>query len=265
MNDILNSIVERKKYNLELQKQRLKIEALQDIVVNSNFKENEDFKFFNELKKKQPSIISEIKRASPSKGMLKDKLDPILLAQEYLKGGASALSILTEENFFAGSIKDLISVKEAVKLPILRKDFIFDEYQIWESKFIGANAILLIAAILSDSQLKKFNTLANDLKLNILFEVHDEEEAERILSLNPKIIGVNNRNLKTFTVSLETSKRIISKYKKPDSKELWVSESGIETKQNIEELVSCGFNSFLIGETLIKSENPAKKIQELLN
>jgi len=213
------------------------------------------------LQKKQINIIAEIKRASPSKGVINDKIDVAETARNYENGGACAISVLTEEDRFKGSLDDLKTARKTVNLPILRKDFIFDEFQIYEAAEAGADVILLIAAMLNDEDLKSLHELAeNELGLDALVEVHTLEELERVKKTNAKIIGVNNRDLQTFKVSLDVSRELI-KHSPIDA--LMITESGISTNEEILELRRLGFAGFLIGETLMRSENPAEMLRFL--
>lgn len=203
------------------------------------------------LQRDQINIIAEIKRASPSKGVINDKIDVAETARNYQIGGACAISVLTEEDKFKGSLEDLKTARNAVDLPILRKDFIFDEFQVYEAAEAGADVILLIAAMLDDASLARLYDLAEkDLGLDALVEVHTLEELERTKKLDAKIIGVNNRNLHSFKVSLDVSRELI-KHAPKDA--LLITESGISTKDEISELKNLGFAGFLIGETLMRS------------
>jgi len=206
------------------------------------------------LREDKSGIIAEFKRKSPSKGFINKYAKPEKVSVEYMQAGASALSVLTDNEFFGGSSEDLKIVRKYNYCPILRKDFIIDEYQIIEAKSIGADAILLIAAILSKKQIMEFENLAKSLDLEILFEVHNKEELKKI-ELDNKIIGVNNRNLKTFETNIKTS--IDLSHFIPDNC-VKISESGISTPENIIELKKHGFNGFLIGENFMKSENPGR-------
>ncbi len=256
----LNEIIELKKKRLEIAKQKrdfgeLKISA---IAVRENA---EKHRLQNALKKNRINIIAEIKRASPSKGMINDKIDVAEVAQKYERGGACAISVLTEEDRFSGSLEDLQSARNAVKLPVLRKDFIFDEFQIYEAADSGADVVLLIAAMLDDAQLMQLHNLAeNILGLDALVEVHTLQELERVKKTNAKIIGVNNRDLHTFKVSLDVSRELI-KHAPKDA--LIITESGISTKEEIFELRNLGFSGFLIGETLMRSGNVEKELKKL--
>lgn len=196
-------------------------------------------------------IIAEFKRASPSKGIIDADADPAGKASEYSRAGAAAVSVLTEEDHFLGSIDDLDSVRWSVSLPILRKDFIFDPFQIYESRIIGADAVLLIAAMLDDEVLSELMELAASLGLDALVEVHDRDELDRANALGAMLIGVNNRDLNTFEVSLNVSRDLIP-YKPKGA--LMISESGISSPDEIEELRGLGFDGFLIGEALMKAE-----------
>ncbi|MDC3164876.1 indole-3-glycerol phosphate synthase TrpC, partial [Gammaproteobacteria bacterium] len=195
--NILDEIVAKTKSKLEEKKQGLSLEELSSKIDFENLKETN---FKKSLQNKAEAIIAEIKKASPSAGIISDNFDPVLKSKEYESFGASALSILTEEDYFLGNIEYLKDVKAITSLPILRKDFIVDEYQIYESKLIGADCILLIASILNDEELKNFSEIAERLKLDYIIEVHDEEELQRVQHFSNAIIGVNNRNLKTFDV-----------------------------------------------------------------
>lgn len=213
------------------------------------------------LRRDQINIIAEIKRASPSKGVINDRIEVAELARNYEAGGACAISVLTEEDKFQGSLKDLRTARNSVALPILRKDFIFDEFQIYEAAEAGADAILLIAAMLNDEILARLHRLAErDLGLDALVEVHTLEELERAKKIGAKIIGVNNRDLHSFKVSLEISRELI-KHAPADA--LLITESGISTKEEITELKNLGFSGFLIGETLMRSGDAAEELRRL--
>ena len=196
------------------------------------------------------NIIAEFKRASPSKGVINGQADPVETAVAYAGGGAAAISVLTEEDFFLGSLEDLVRVRSAVELPILRKDFVVDEFQIIEAAASGADAVLLIVAALEIDELNRLYAVANEFGLDAIVEVHDLEELETAEAVGADIIGVNNRNLKTFEVALETSRRLIAK--RPDGG-LMIAESGITRADEIDELRQLGYSAFLIGESLMRS------------
>lgn len=218
------------------------------------------FSFEKALKTKPIAFICEVKKASPSKGIIANEFDYINIARDYEKAGASAISVLTEPEFFKGSLDYLKEISENVKIPLLRKDFIIDEIQIYEGKVMGASAILLICAILNDEKLAKYMKIAKSLNLSVLVEAHDEKEIERAIKCGARIIGVNNRNLKDFTVDISNS---ISLRKYVPSDIIFVSESGIERPDQIRKLVDNNVNAVLIGETLMKSNKKAEMINEL--
>lgn len=202
------------------------------------------------LGKEGLSVIAEVKKASPSKGLIQPDFDPVKIAAEYEKCGADAISCLTEEHYFQGSSEYLALIRKCVNIPVLRKDFIISEYQILQAKAIGADAILLIAAVLDDKALARFGELAHSLELDILAEAHNEEETNRLISLGFEIIGVNNRDLKTFEVNLETTERL---RKIVPADRLLVCESGIKDNGDMRFAADCGANGVLIGETLMRS------------
>ena len=246
--NILDEIVAKTKSKLEEKKQGLSLEELSSKIDFENLKETN---FKKSLQNKTEAIIAEIKKASPSAGIISDNFDPVLKSKEYESFGASALSILTEEDYFLGNIQYLKDVKATTSLPILRKDFIVDEYQIYESKLIGADCILLIASILNDEELKNFSEIAERLKLDYIIEVHDEEELQRVQHFSNAIIGVNNRNLKTFDVDINNSVELKKIF---DGQNTFIAESGIKSKKDIEYLKQHNINVFLIGESLMKGD-----------
>ncbi len=207
------------------------------------------------------AIIAEVKRRSPSRGVLQADFDPVRIAREYESHGAEAVSVLTDETFFGGCDADLSAVRSAVSLPVLRKEFIIDPYQVYETRAIGADAILLIAAILTEGQLRKYRDLAASLGLAALVEVHNREELEMALAAGAEIVGINNRNLKTFVTDIRTSITLAPLIPKG---RIVVSESGIRTRAEIETLLKAGIRAFLIGETLIAAPGIGPKLKELL-
>ena len=211
--------------------------------------------------------IAEVKKASPSVGLIRPDFDPVAIDREYEAAGASCLSVLTDEKFFQGSLAYLKLIRGAVKLPLLRKDFIIDERQILEGVEWGADAILLIVAILSDAHLRQFHTLATKAGLAALVEVHDEAELDRALAAGAQIIGVNNRDLKTFKVDLATTERLaarITHHAARTTPRLLVAESGIHTHADVQRLARCGAQAILVGESLMKHADIAAKVRELL-
>ena len=217
---------------------------------------------YSALSKKGLSLIAEVKRSSPSKGTLATISNPVELANSYQVGGAEIISILTEERRFKGSISDLVSVRNAVSVPVLRKDFIVTEFQVYESRIIGSDLLLLIVAGLSKSQLKDYFQLATGLGMQVLVEVHDLSEVELALEIDSKIIGVNCRNLKTLEIDKTAFDLILPRL--PENV-LKVAESGISTRDEVEKIESLGADAILVGETLVKSGNPVHTIKELLN
>jgi indole-3-glycerol phosphate synthase len=214
-------------------------------------------------------LIAEVKKASPSLGVICPNFDPVRIAREYEAAGASCLSVLTDEQFFQGSLEYLKAIRAAVGLPLLRKDFIIDERQILEAIQWGADAILLIVAILTDEQLAHFHALADAAGLTVLVEVHDEAELERALKCGARLVGVNNRDLKTFKVDLATTERLATLLFRADDaatrSRLLVAESGIHSRRDVERLMACGSEAILVGESLMKSGNIADKVAELID
>jgi len=221
------------------------------------------------------ALIAEVKKASPSAGVICQDFDPVRLAKEYEAAGASCLSVLTDGKFFQGALDHLRQIRAAVKLPLLRKDFMIDERQILEAIEWGADAILLIVAILDDAQLERFHALAAEADLAALVEVHDEAELERALAAGANLIGVNNRDLKTFKVDLATTERLAMRLKSsagvspaPNRRDacatLLVTESGIHTRADVERLKQCGANAILVGESLMKHGDIKSKVRELI-
>ncbi len=255
---MLSDIVATKKQQLEGINQKRMIEkikvAARDLPPTKSLKKSL-------CKDQSISLIAEIKRHSPSRGILSENLEVDKMASLYEKAGASAISVLTESSYFDGSIDDLQTAKENSTLPILRKDFILEEFQIWESRFIGADAILLIAGLLDSGKLRHFYRLAKQLELEVLFEVHCSSELDSIIRLYPQIIGINNRNLKTFDVNLETSEALaphIPPYI------IRVSESGFHNREDIIRMEKACLDAVLIGEAIISNPDPALKIRKLM-
>ena len=245
---ILNDIVENTRAKLESKKAEL---PLAEIISKLNELNLPKGAFKESLLNKDQAIIAEIKKASPSAGIISEDFDPIKKAKEYEDVGASALSILTEEDFFQGSSEYLKEVKAITSLPILRKDFMIDEYQIYEAKLIGADCILLIASVLNDNEIQSFVDLAESLELDYLIEIHDLNELERVKNFSNAMIGVNNRNLKTFDVDLNNSINLKNAF---NSNNLFIAESGIKSQDDIDTLKAHDIHVFLIGESLMKGD-----------
>ncbi len=252
---ILARIVEHKRFELQLTtvaKGVLEARAVEQM------RDRRDF--IGSLRSKKVAVIAEIKKASPSKGLLSTDFQPAAIAKEYEAGGAAALSVLTDQKFFQGSLMDLETAREAVGVPVLRKDFTTDEYHVLEAAAHGADAILLIAAVLSASRMRTLRELAAQFHMAALVEVHDGGELQSAIDSGAEIIGVNNRNLHTFEVTLETSLRLVDKI---PSSALKVSESGFESREQIDRLQAAGFNAFLVGEHLMKADNTREALSRL--
>ncbi|MBL7085257.1 MAG: indole-3-glycerol phosphate synthase TrpC [Candidatus Omnitrophica bacterium] len=256
---ILDKIVKEKKKEIDSAKAKT---SLTDLI-----KKSADFishvRSFKEAVSQvgKINLIAEIKKASPSKGLLREDFQPVEIAKTYKAAGVSALSVLTDKKFFQGDLTFLTSVREAVNLPILRKDFIIDKYQIYESVCAGADAVLLIAQLLSEKELKELSRLCAQLNLDILCEVHSEEDLDKVLSQGITIIGINNRDLKTFSEDLGVTSRLIKKI--PQGK-IVISESAIKSSEDVRYLQGLGVNSVLIGEAFMRSEDISSKIKEIM-
>jgi indole-3-glycerol phosphate synthase len=257
---VLQEIVARKRERLASAKRNAPLERIREIA-QAERSVNSSHRLAEALKKDGINVIAEFKRKSPSKGVIRADIDATVMARSYLAGGAAAISVLTEEDYFSGSLDDLLAIRSEVDLPVLRKDFLFDEYQIYESAAAGANAILLIVASLEDTQLSDLRCLAEDeLGMDALVEVHDEHEMERALAIGAGVIGVNNRNLHTFEVSLETSLRLAGSV---GSHTTLISESGLQQAKDLAMLQSVGYRGFLIGESLMRAEKPEEALRTL--
>jgi indole-3-glycerol phosphate synthase len=217
--------------------------------------------FLAALRRPGRHIIAEVKKASPSKGVIRPDFDPLGIASDYAASGAAAISVLTEERHFQGKGEYLTAIRSAVKLPLLRKDFVFDPYQIIEARALGADAVLLILAMLDDVQFRDLSQVAGETGLDLLVEVHDEDELDRALAAKAPLIGINNRNLRTFETSLDVSERLAAR---AGDAAILVGESGIDTPADIARLERCGVHRFLVGETLMRAPRPGEKLRELL-
>lgn len=257
---MLDEIVEKTKRRVEDAKQIISLDDLKNEV--SLMSVDDEFPFKKALSGDDISIIAEVKKASPSKGIIAEDFDYLAIAKEYEDAGASAISVLTEPYFFFGSDDYLKEIAETVNIPVLRKDFVVDEYMIWEAKALGASAVLLIVSILDIVQLKKYLDLAHELGLSAIVEAHDGDEIMRALTVGAEIIGVNNRNLADFTVDIENSinlRRCVS------GDVIFISESGIKTKEDVARLKENDVDAVLIGETLMKCDDKKEMISEFKN
>jgi indole-3-glycerol phosphate synthase len=257
---MLDEIVEKTKERIELAKEIIPLDELKKSV--SLLEISDEFPFKKALGGDEISIIAEVKKASPSKGLIADDFDYVEIAKDYESAGASAISVLTEPFFFQGSNDYLEEIAENVSIPILRKDFVVDEYMIWEAKLLGASAVLLIVSILDIVTLKKYLDLAHDLGLSAIVETHDGDEIRTAMNVGAEIIGVNNRNLNDFTVDIENS---ISLRRCVSGDVIFISESGIKTKEDVTRLKENNVDAVLIGETLMKSDDKKAMISELKN
>ena len=255
---ILDDLKNSTKKRVEESKKRLSETELEDSI--KNLQKRPPFVFEEALKRPGMSYICEIKKASPSKGVIAEEFPYNKIAKEYEEAGAHCISVLTEPEYFKGDIRYLEEIRKTVDTPLLRKDFTCDPYMITEAKAAGADAVLLIAAILSDSELKEFFKKADSLGISAIFEAHDEEEIKRCLDAGARIVGVNNRNLKDFTVDINNSNRLRKLV--PDDV-IFVAESGIRTNSDIETLKEFGVDAVLIGETLMRSPDKRKALEAL--
>ncbi len=258
--DFLQIIVQDKKQEIAAAKHRLPERQLREKAVISRKKRP----FLQILAQPGPSganIIAEIKRASPSKGVICPDLNPVTYATDYERGGAAALSVLTDQPHFKGSVHDLKSARQSTSLPVLRKDFLISSYQIYESAVVEADALLLIVRILDPQQLKDYLDLCKDLHMDALVEIHSEKDIETATRAGAKLIGINNRNLRSFETDIHTSIRMKSLLE-PD--QVAVAASGIRSRRDIEKLKDSGIWNFLIGESLVRSENPGAFLKSLL-
>jgi len=255
---ILTKIIEAKKKEIEIAKERLPIDKLQKRLLTLPSQRN----FKQAISKEHEiALIAEIKKASPSSGVLRHDFDPIKIARIFRAYGASAVSVVTDEKFFRGSLSYIDMIRREVYLPVLRKDFIIDKYQLYESKLAGADAVLLIADLLSRSELFQFLEISKNLAMDAVVEVHNEEDLEKSLGVDSEIIGINNRNLHTFEVNLDTTSNLIRSI--PEGK-IVISESGIETYEDVMFLKSLGVRAVLVGEALMRSDDIGLKMRELM-
>ncbi len=253
----LYHIIEKVREQVNQQKKNIPLEWYQ----SQKFPDQDPNEFKSALQRPGIQLIAEIKKASPTAGVISDRFDPVSIAQDYAEAGAAAISVVTEPDFFQGSLETLAQIRQIVPIPLLRKDFIIDPFQIYQSRYCGANCVLLIASILSDEELKEFSQLASDLKMNVLLEIHDEFELDRALQIDAVIIGINNRDLKTFQVDLNTSFRLA---KRIPSDRVVVSESGIKSYQEVKALEEAGFRGILVGEFLMRLQDKKAGIRFLL-
>jgi len=258
--DILKKILDKKAEEVAKRRLGMTIANLEEIAGTVEGPRG----FYNALQSKvlakKPAIIAEIKKASPSKGVIREFFQPIAIGQDYAMNGAACLSVLTDKEFFQGSEVYLQMVRERCPLPVLRKDFMIDPYQIYEARALGADCILLIVAALEDGQMHELSDIATKLGMDVLVEVHNAEELQRALTLDTKLIGINNRNLRTFETSLQTTLDL--KADIPEDR-LIITESGIHTHEDVQLMLDNGIYSFLVGEAFMRAESPGQKMREL--
>lgn len=255
--DILGRILARKAEEIAERSESLPLNELADRVGQAPAVRGFVSAIEKRLASGKPAVIAEIKKASPSKGLLRANFDPVAIARSYAQHGATCLSVLTDADFFQGSETYLQQARAACELPVLRKDFIIDPFQVYEARVIGADCILLIVAALEDAQMRHLNQLAHDLGMDVLVEVHDAGELERALPLGNRLIGINNRNLRTFETRLETTLELLPKI---PSDRVVVTESGILSPADVTRMRGHGVNAFLVGESLMKSEDPGRQL-----
>ena len=259
MDSYLDEIIDQTISTVALEKQKVELKELKSYIADLNNTKG----FFDAIKKRHNqglvSVIAEIKKASPSQGLIRKDFKPKDIAISYQEHQATCLSVLTDSPFFQGSLEDLVSVREVVDLPLLRKDFIVDEYQIYQSRFYGADCILLIVSVLSDTQLREFKEIAEELNLDVLVEVHDQLEMDRVKKLDFSLIGINNRDLRTFDVNIDTTIKLSSDLED----QIIVSESGIKTKEDVKKILSSGTKTFLVGESFMRASNPGEELKDL--
>jgi indole-3-glycerol phosphate synthase len=259
--DILLEIIAKKRQRVEAAKDRVSLEQMFAKATKTRIRSTPHALLGRLIDSEEINVIAEFKRKSPSKGLIRNGAEPATMAQLYQAGGAIGISVLTEEDYFGGSLEDLVSVKEAVDLPVVRKDFIFEEYQLYEAAAAGADAVLLIVAALEDALLVELRELAEDeLSMDALVEVHTKTEMQRATASGATLIGVNNRDLRTFEVSLETSLKLSGEAPRDA---VLVSESGLHTAADLQRLREVGYRGFLIGESLMRADRPDDALRGL--
>ena len=260
--DILKKILAKKLEEVASRKQRMSIADLEDIAQGVEKPRGFYQALQHKVSAKKPAIIAEIKKASPSQGVIREDFQPITIGLDYAMNGAACLSVLTDKEFFQGAEAYLSMVRERCPLPVIRKDFMIDPYQIYESHALGADCILLIVAALGDSQMHELAETATKLGMDVLVESHNAEELERALTLDTKLIGINNRNLRTFETSLQTTLNL--KAMIPEDR-IIITESGIHSQEDVQLMLDNEIYTFLVGESFMRAESPGQKMRELFN
>ncbi|MBN4074963.1 MAG: indole-3-glycerol-phosphate synthase [SAR86 cluster bacterium] len=257
---ILKKILQRKQEEVSERKKICSLSALEKSITSQNSPRGFTQALAQQIERKRPAVIAEIKKASPSKGLLREDFQPEAIAQSYAENGATCLSVLTDVDFFQGHDDYVQEARAACSLPVIRKDFMIDPYQIVESRKLGADCILLIVAALEEKQMHELAGCATDHGLDYLIEVHDLAELERALKLSPQLIGINNRDLHNFSTRLETTYDLLKEIPEEISV---VTESGILSRQDVDEMIQHGVYGFLVGETFMRAKNPGQKLKEL--
>lgn len=258
--DILKTILEKKVEEVARRKSKFSIENLQEFAEIVEKPRGFYKALYGKVLAKKPAIIAEIKKASPSKGVIREDFNPVQIALDYAMNGATCLSVLTDKEFFQGAEAYLQMVRERCPLPVLRKDFMIDTYQIHEARALGADCILLIVAALDDEPMQELALVAGQLGMDVLVEVHNAEELQRALTLDTKLIGINNRNLRTFETSLQTTLELSGQIP-PDR--IIITESGILTQEDVKLMLDNAIYTFLVGEAFMRAESPGQKMREL--
>ena len=258
--DILKKIIQRKWQEIEARSASVSIDQLQQQIETASPCRGFVDSIAAKIDAGKPAVIAEIKKASPSKGLLRENFQPAEIAASYAKGGAACLSILTDRDFFQGSEDYLQQARQACDLPVIRKDFIIDPYQVYEARAINADCILLIVAVLEQSKLQALTELAHALGMDVLIEVHDAQELKTALTIDAKLIGINNRNLRTFETRLETTTELLSQIPKD---RIVVTESGIHSIEDVTQMRSANVNAFLVGEAFMRAEDPGQALTSL--
>jgi len=258
--DILKRILNTKHVEIATRSKQASLQQLKNIAENSSSVRPFVSAIKNKIAHNKSAVIAEIKRASPSKGLIRENFNPKEIAASYQKGGASCISVLTDEDYFQGCTAYLCEARAACDLPVIRKDFIIDIYQVYEARAMNADCILLIVSALNDKQMQRLYSLARSLEMDVLIEVHDEIELKRALHLNPALIGINNRNLRTFETSLETTLNLLAQI---PEQHIVVTESGIHQREDIQLMRRNQVNAFLVGEAFMRADDPGKELNSL--
>lgn len=257
---ILDEIIAHKATELAAAREQQSLSELESLLADSDPVRGFAAALQQRVADEKPAVIAEIKKASPSKGLIREHFDPEAHARDYASHGATCLSILTDENYFQGSNRFMQQARSACRLPVIRKDFMIDPYQIAESRVLGADCVLLIVAALQNSQLMELAAYANDISIDILVEVHNHQELEQALAIDTPLVGINNRDLHSFTTDLNTTLELAKHI--PDDK-IVITESGINTSRDVKLMLDNGIYGFLVGESLMRAPEPGKKLQEL--